>query len=57
MSFWRTEGRIYKVGDKVRVKYSGVEGYIISIDNNLYMVSMEDGKWIDSYTEEQLEKL
>ena len=44
MSFWRTEGRIYKVGDKVRVKYSGVEGYIISIDNNLCMVSMEDEK-------------
>lgn len=56
MSFWQNENRKYGVGDKVRVKYSGMEGYIISVDGSLYMVSMEDGRWIDSYTESQLEK-
>ena len=47
MSFWQNENRKYGVGDKVRVKYSGMEGYIISVDGSLYMVSMEDGRWID----------
>ena len=56
MSFWQNENRKYGVGDKVRVKYRGMEGYIISVDGSLYMVSMEDGRWIDSYTESQLEK-
>lgn len=56
MSFWQNENRKYSVGDKVRVKYSGMEGYIISVDGSLYMVSMEDGKWVDSYTESQLEE-
>ena len=35
----------YKVGDKVRVKYRGQEGYIIDKNDNLYMVSLDDGKY------------
>ena len=46
----------YKVGDKVRVKYRGQEGYIIDKNDNLYMVSLDDGKYVDSYTADQLEK-
>lgn len=46
----------FKVGDKVRVKYREQEGYIISVDGNLYMVSMENGELVDSYYEEDLEK-
>lgn len=46
----------YKVGDKVRVKYRGQEGYIIDKNDNLYMVSLDDGRYVDSYTADQLEK-
>lgn len=46
----------YKVGDKVRVKYRGQEGYIIDKNDNLYMVSLDDGRHVDSYTADQLEK-
>ena len=46
----------YKVGDKVRVKYRGQEGYIIDKNGELYMVSINDGAYIDSYSSEQLEK-
>ena len=46
----------YKVGDKVRVKYRGQEGYIIDKNDNLYMVSFDDGRYVDSYTADQLEK-
>ena len=46
----------YKVGDKVRVKYRGQEGYVIDINDSLYMVSLDDGRYIDSYSTEQLEK-
>ena len=46
----------YKVGDKVRVKYRGQEGYIIDKNDNLYMISLDDGRYVDSYTADQLEK-
>ena len=46
----------YKVGDKVRVKYRGQEGYIIDKNDNLYMVSLDDGRYVHSYTADQLEK-
>lgn len=46
----------YKVGDKVRVKYRGQEGYIIDKNDNLYMVSLDDGRYVDSCTADQLEK-
>ena len=46
----------YKVGDKVRVKYRGQEGYIIDKNDNLYMVSLDEGRYVDSYTADQLEK-
>lgn len=46
----------YKVGDKVRVKYRGQEGYIIDKNDNLFMVSLDDGRYVDSYTADQLEK-
>lgn len=46
----------FKIGDRVRVKYRGQEGYIIDKNGDLYMVSLEDGNYVDSYTAEQLEK-
>ena len=46
----------YKVGDKVRVKYRGQEGYIIDINDSLYMISLDDRRYIDSYSADQLEK-
>ena len=46
----------YKVGDKVRVKYRGQEGYVVDVNDSLYMVSLDGGRDIDSYSAEQLEK-
>lgn len=46
----------FKVGDKVRVKYRGQEGYIIDKNGSLYMVSLKDGQYVDSYDASQLEK-
>lgn len=46
----------FKVGDKVRVKYREQEGYIIDKDGMYYMVSMNDGELVDSYTADQLER-
>lgn len=46
----------FEVGNKVRVKYRGQEGYIIDKDGMYYMVSMNDGELVDSYTADQLEK-
>ena len=42
--------------DKVRIKYRGQEGYIIDKNDSLYMVSLDDGKYVDSYSADQLEK-
>lgn len=46
----------YRIGDRVRVKYRGQEGIIIDINGDLYMVSISDGRHVDSYYENQLEK-
>ena len=46
----------FEVGDKVRIKYREQEGYIIYKNDSLYMVSIDDGKYVDSYSADQLEK-
>lgn len=46
----------FKIGDRVRVKYRGQEGYIISKEGNLYMVSINNGQIVDSYSASDLEK-
>ena len=56
MAFFSSDTKKFKVGDKVRVRYREQEGYIIDIDNSLYMVSLNDGEYVDSYTEDQLEE-
>jgi hypothetical protein len=38
------------------VKYCGQEGTIIDINGNLIMVSLDEGKHVDSYDASQLEK-
>lgn len=45
-----------RVGDKVRVKYRDQEGYIIDKNGDLYMVSINDGQYIDSYSASELER-
>lgn len=42
---------ICRVCDHVRVKYRGQEGTIIDINRDLYMVSLNDGGYVDSYNE------
>ena len=46
----------FRVGDHVRVKYRGQEGTIVDINENLYVVSLNDGGYVDSYSENQIEK-
>ncbi|MBE5851158.1 MAG: hypothetical protein E7298_13665 [Lachnospiraceae bacterium] len=48
--------RRFRVGDRVLVKYRGQEGTVVDINGDLYMVSMRDGAFVDSYTESQLQK-
>lgn len=45
-----------KIGDRVRVKYRGQEGYIIDKNGDLYMVSINNGQVVDSYSANDLEK-
>lgn len=39
----------FRVGDHVRVKYCGQEGTIIDINGNMIMISIDEGKHVDSY--------
>lgn len=48
--------RKFRVGDHVRVRYRGQEGTIVDINGDLYMVSLNDGGHVDSYSESQLER-
>ena len=46
----------FQIGDKVRVKYRGQEGYIIDRNGSLYTVSINNGQIVDSYSASDLEK-
>lgn len=46
----------FRIGDHVRVKYRGQEGTVVDINGSLIMVSLDDGRHVDSYTASQLEK-
>lgn len=48
--------RRFRIGDHVRVRYRGQEGTIVDINGDLYMVSLKDGGYVDSYSESQLER-
>ena len=45
----------FKIGDRVRVKYREQEGYIIDKNGDLYMVSLKNGEYVDSYEASDLE--
>ena len=46
----------FRVGEHVRVRWRGQEGTIIDINGGLYMVSLDDGRTVDSFPESDLEK-
>lgn len=46
----------FRVGDHVRVRWRGQEGTIIDKNGGLYMVSIDNGRTIDSFPESALEK-
>ena len=56
MGLFSSNNDNFKIGDKVRVKYRGQEGYIIDKNGNLYMVSINNGQIVDSYSASDLEK-
>lgn len=43
------------LGDHIRVKYSGLEGSIIDVNGDRYMIFLEDGTKVESYLESDLE--
>ena len=49
-------GEEFQVGDKVRVKYRNQEGHIIDKNGSLYMVSINNGQIVESYSASDLEK-
>ena len=49
-------GQRFHVGDHVRIRYRGQEGTVIDINGGLYMVSLRDGNYVDSFEERDLEK-
>lgn len=46
----------FRIGEHVRVRWRGQEGTIIDINGGLYMVSLDDGRTVDSFPESALEK-
>lgn len=48
--------RQFRVGDHVRVRFRSQEGTVVDINGDLYMVSLNDGGYVDSYTEDQLDR-
>jgi len=48
--------RRFRVGDHVRVRYRGQEGTIIDINGDLYMVSLNDGGYVESFYENQIDR-
>ena len=56
MGFFSFNTEELKIGDRVRVKYRGQEGYIIDKNGSLYMVSINNGQIVDSYEANDLEK-
>lgn len=45
----------FKIGDRLRIKYRGQEGYIIDKNGNLYMVSINNGQIVEPYEAKYLE--
>lgn len=45
----------FNIGDRVRVRYRGQEGYIIDKNGSLYTVSINNGQIVDSYEAKDLE--
>ena len=37
------------------MRYRGQEGTVVDANGDLYMVSLKDGGYVDSYTESQLD--
>lgn len=56
MGLFSSSDNEFNIGDKVRVKYRDQEGRIIDKNGDYYMVSMNDGEVVDSYTADELEK-
>lgn len=46
----------FRIGEHVRVRWRGQEGTIIDINGGLHMVSLDDGRAVDSFPESDLEK-
>ncbi len=44
----------FRVGDHVRVRWSGLEGTVIDASGGRYMVSMRDGRKVESYSAGEL---
>lgn len=52
----KNKGPRFRIGEHVRVRWRGQEGTIIDINGGLYMVSIDNGRIVDSFPESALEK-
>ena len=57
MGFFDEDDRKFNVGDRVKVKYREQEGYITDINGDLYTVSLDEGMFIESYYEDELDAI
>ena len=53
--FEESDSQEFDIGDKVRVKYRGQEGYIIGFDGVYYQVSINNGQIVERYKKSDLE--
>ncbi len=56
MGIFNNSSNNFQIGDRVRIKYRDQEGFIIDKNGSLYMVSINDGQIVESYSENYLEK-
>ena len=54
--FNEADDKEFNIGDKVRVKYRGQEGYVIGYDGTYYQVSINNGQIVERYKAFDLEE-
>lgn len=54
--FNEADDKEFDIGDKVRVKYRGQEGYVIGYDGTYYQVSINNGQIVERYKASDLEE-
>ena len=57
--FSNSDNNEIKIGERVRVKYAGIEGIVVSVDSKQVMISYQneqDREIVETYSIEDVEK-